>query len=397
MDKQRKRGTVNHDRALSDSTASASSENVPPNDPSKQPFAWRRLFFESNEFKKLQDDKVKDLFNIADHENPHPPRHDMSKTHPSSAETRDWYDFHFPTGIVLFPYNISTISNNLAVKSKGGMPPPPARTISTKKKGGLNGISISNYRRIQDLRRGDRIILPDDPEIATVNKGIIPKGVLIVNRIGLQEGSNYHALQVRTFTQLLIYEFVLPPHIRALHLVETETCLMNKISSNIPLPGYFILQHAYLLDMEVEYTPTEEEIQNKTKAPLYAFECAFLSPTGAVTKQKFIAAETIYSAVNRLHVSWHVGKPSREADFVKSNKWILWLLKYAPSTTSSQARRREEHWPEAETYQVLGWSTSGVMATGTESLGALQITELLAPFKVFEEDMFRLLAVKRGK
>ncbi|EPS40433.1 hypothetical protein H072_5741 [Dactylellina haptotyla CBS 200.50] len=357
---------------------------------------WRRHFFNGREFRALQDEKVRDLFNIPEHASKYPPRQDNSRTSVFDLETRDWYDFHFPTGIVLFPYDFTTISSSTTGPINGSQF-LLKRNHSDKKiaKGNLNGISMSNYRRIQDLRRGDRVVLPNDSQISAVNNGIVPKGVLIVNRVGIQAGTNYAALQVRTFVQLQLYELVLPHHIRSLHLVETETVLMAKQSSSIPLPGYFMLRHAYLLGMEVDSwreKNVEDEDEGRADSRLFRFECAFLGDSGGITKQRFIAAETIHDSVNRLHVSWHVGQRARETDFVKSNKWVLWLLKYVPSSISAQAKHIEAKWTEAETYQVLGWGTSGVLATGSESLGAIQTEELTAEARVYEGDMFKVLS-----
>ncbi|KAF3907019.1 hypothetical protein AA313_de0206404 [Arthrobotrys entomopaga] len=359
---------------------------------------WRRRFFNSKEFKNLQETKVKDLFNISSHDSQYPPRQDNSRTPVGNIEPREWYDFHFPTGIVLFPYDFTSISSSLAGPINLSQPPlaPPTlkRNPSDKSKPSLNGISMSNYRRIQDLKRGDRIILPNDSQIYVLNKGIVPQGVLIVNRVGIQEGTKYAALQVRTFVQLQLYEFILPHHIRSLHLVQTETSLMAKQHPNIPLPGYFILRHAYLLKMEIDSWPEDED---GVDGRLFRFECAFLSESGGITKQRFIAAETIHESVNRLHVSWHVGQKARETNFVTSNKWILWLLKYVPSSASAQSKHLESRWVEAETYQVLAWSTSGILATGSESFGAMQTSDLTSSAKIYEADMFKLLAAQGGK
>ncbi|KAK6525027.1 hypothetical protein TWF281_011915 [Arthrobotrys megalospora] len=354
---------------------------------------WRRSFFKGSEFKALQESKIKDIFNIPEHDARYPARQDSKKTQLPGTETRDWYDFHFPTGAVLYPYDFTTVSNPFSNSANAPQPPHPQlkRFPSDKKKGGLNGISMSNYRRIQDLRRGDRIILPNDSQIHILNKGIVPKGVLIVSRIGAQEITGYTALQVRTYIDLKLYEFILPHHIRSLHLVETETSLMARQSPNIPLPGYFILRHAYLVELEAEEWEHEDP-SLRSGLPLYRFELAFIAENGTITKQKFLSSETVHESVNRLHVSWHVGLKAREANFSKSNKWVVWLLKYVPSSLSSQSKHMESRWTEAETYQVLGWSTSGVLATGSDSVGAIQTSELTAGTKMYEDDLYKLLA-----
>ncbi|KAK6353182.1 hypothetical protein TWF696_005169 [Orbilia brochopaga] len=400
----------------------------PPKDGDHDPISnvtWRREFFASKEWREMQDASVKDLFNIPLHDIPLPPRQDASKTQPANTETRDWYNYHFPTGIVLFPYDVDTInhdsrltptltstadvqSQNSQSTSLISLPQLNFKRQPSDRKNSkprdhqlqtsqpqtplLNGISAANFRRIQDLRRGDRVVLPTDPSIHSLNKGMIPRGVLIINRIGMQDayGTFNTALQVRTFIELQLYEFILPPHIRALHVVETETCTMTKQLSLAPLlPGYFTLKHAYLIDMEVDYWPSAAELKAKTAAATYRLTIASLTDDGVIAVERFVAAETVHESVNRLHVSWHVGRRARTADFVRANRWVLWLLRYRPSV---QARDMEGNWLEAQTYQVLGWSTSGVLATGTQSVGAIQTSELTAGYRRVEEEMFRVLA-----
>ncbi|KAF3129141.1 hypothetical protein TWF594_011147 [Orbilia oligospora] len=308
---------------------------------------WRNKFFRSSEFRALQESKIKDIFKIPESDARFPVRQDSKRTQLPGTETRDW-------------------------------------------KKCLNGISMSNYRRIQDLKRGDRVILPNDSQIHILNKGIVPKGVLIIARTGTQEITGYNALQVRTYVDLKLYEFILPHHIRSLHLVETETSLMSKQPPNIPLPGYFTLRHAYLIDIELE-SPESEDPELKPKFPMYRFELAFLAENGTASIQKFLCSETVHESVNRLEVSWNVGYPARAANFAAANKWVVWLLKYIPSTLSSQSRHIETRWIEAETYQILGWSTSGVLATGSDSVGAIQTSELTAGTKMYEDDLYRVL------
>ncbi|KAK6505944.1 hypothetical protein TWF506_010873 [Arthrobotrys conoides] len=351
---------------------------------------WRNTFFRSAEFRALQESKIKDIFKIPESDARFPVRQDSKRTQLPGTETRDWYDFHSPTGAVLFPYDFTTISSALSNSASSFQMPQLKRLLSDRKKG-LNGISMSNYRRIQDLKRGDRVILPNDSQIHVLNKGIIPKGVLIIARIGIQEITGYTALQVRTYVDLKLYEFVLPHHIRSLHLVETETSLMSKQPPNIPLPGYFILRHAYLIDIEPE-EPESDDPALKPKYPIYRFELAFLAENGTASIQKFLCSETVHESVRRLEISWNVGYPARAANFATANKWVVWLLKYIPSTLSSQSKHTETRWIEAETYQVLGWSTSGVLATGSESVGAIQTSELTAGTKMYEDDLYRVLA-----
>ncbi|KAK6346423.1 hypothetical protein TWF730_010746 [Orbilia blumenaviensis] len=358
---------------------------------------WRRTFFKSSEFRALQESKIRDIFQIPGNGARYSARQDSKKTQPPGAETRDWYDFHFPTGAVLFPFDFEAVPNPSSNSTNASKPPylQLKRLGSERKRGGgLNGISVSNYRRIQDLKRGDRIILPNDSQIHILNKGVVPKGVLIVSRIGAQEGSGYAALQVRTFIDLKLYEFILPHHIRSLHLVETETNLMIKQSPNVLLPGYFVLRHAYLLKLEVEDWQHEDPTL-RSKFPLYRFELAFIAENGTITKQKFLCPETVHESVERLNTSWQAGHDSREADFSNSKRWTLWLLKYIPSSISSQSKHMEARWTEAGTYQMLGWSFSGVLATGSVSMGAIQTSELTAATKVHEDNMYRLLGRKR--
>ncbi|KAK6332172.1 hypothetical protein TWF718_002705 [Orbilia javanica] len=351
---------------------------------------WRNTFFNSPEFKTLQESKLKDIFKIPESDSRYPIRQDSKRTQLLGTETREWYDFHFPTGAVLFPYDFKTIPTPLSNSTSSFQIPQLRRLLSDRKKTGLNGVSMSNYRRIQDLRRGDRVILPNDSQIHILNKGIVPKGVLIVGRTGVQEITGYTALQVRTYIGLQLYEFILPHHIRSLHLVETETSLMTKQPPNIPLPGYFALRHAYLVDIE----PEQRESENPSMKPKYSmfrFELAFLAENGTANIQKFLCSETVHESVQRLQISWNVGYPARTADFATSNKWVLWLLKYIPSTLSSQSKHMESRWTEAETYQILGWSTSGVLATGSDSFGAILTSELMAGTKPYEDDLYRVL------
>ncbi|KAJ6256093.1 hypothetical protein Dda_9185 [Drechslerella dactyloides] len=387
--------------------------------------AWRRAFFASAEWRKLQDASVKDLFNIPLHDTPYPPRQDASKTLPANSETRDWYNFHFPTGIVLFPYSMNTIDHHTplipttaAVMTTVDAPPPqqtslisipqlnfkrqPSDRKNSKRRdegqsqpqAQSNGISLANFQRIQDLRRGDRVVLPDDSSIHTLNSTApIPRGVLIINRIGTQDGTENTALQVRTFIELKLHEILLPRHIRALHVVETQTCLMSRPPPSLSplLPGYFALKHAYLLEMEIDYWPSEAQVKAKSAIATYRLTVAYLDDNGVITIERFIAAETVHEAVNRLHVSWHVGRRARAADFIRANRWVLWLLRYVPPAQTAQAEG-SGNWLEAETCQVLGWSTSGVLATGTQSVGAIQTEELTAGYRRVEEEMFSVLS-----
>ncbi|KAK6497381.1 hypothetical protein TWF481_011790 [Arthrobotrys musiformis] len=358
---------------------------------------WRDSFFGGSKFKTLQENKIKDISNIPEDDLRFPIRQDSKRTQLPGTETRDWYDFHSPTGAVLFPYDFTTISTPLSNSTSGLHMPQLKRLLSEKKRGMLNGISTSNYRRIQDLKRGDRVVLPNDSQIHTLNKGIIPKGVLIIARIGTQEITGYAALQVRTYIDLKLYEFILPHHIRSLHLVETETSLMAKQPPSVLLPGYFTLRHAYLIKVERDeeegkegWVPANKGV--KSKLPLFRFELAFVAENGTANIQKFICSETLHESVDRLSVSWDVGLPTRVTNFAQSNRWVVWLLKYIPSTLSTQAKQTESRWIEAETYQVLGWSTSGVLATGSDSLGAIQTSELTAGTKMYEDDLYRVLS-----
>ncbi|RVD87550.1 uncharacterized protein DFL_001777 [Arthrobotrys flagrans] len=345
---------------------------------------WRTTFFNSSEFRALQGSKIKDIFKIPESDARYPIRQVGKRTQLPGTEARDWYDFHSPTGAVLFPYDFTTISTPLSNSTGSFQIPQLKRLLSDRKKG---GISMSNYRRIQDLKRGDRVILPNDSRIHILNKGIVPKGVLIISRIGTQEITCYNALQVRTYVDLKLYESVLPHHIRSLHLVETETSLMTKQPPNNPLPGYFALRHAYLVDIELEEEEEPKDPSSKPGYPIYRFELAFLAENGTANIQKFLCSETVHESVNRLQISWNVGYPARAANFATANKWVVWLSKYVPSTLSSRSKHMETRWIEAETYQILGWSTSGVLATGSDSVGAIRT----AGTKMYEDDLYRVL------
>lgn len=242
-------------------------------------------------------------------------RQDLAKS-ATDLETRNWYDFHLPTGILLNPYQKTIVKSSLkasssskpsSISSAGSGQLYRTHTRNASSNSLSKSVSMANFRQVHDLRRGDRIILPEDPEFKKLNKTGVPKGVLIVNRYGIQEDTGLAALQLRTFVHLQLYEVLIPDHVKAVHVVETETMLMERISPNLPFPGYFTLEHAYLTNLEKDYTPTPQEEKENTRTPLYNMELAFIGRNRSLTIEKFIACESVFEAINRLHVSWHVG------------------------------------------------------------------------------------------